>query len=131
MFGKIYLISILTLSILTLATSGGSYAHADSGRADSGREGIWKAVVPPTPMQGEFAGLDPVGVAAGAIIQADCSLNWTNPDDGKRYCFSSGTSLQYFLDRPQANIARAQLNWPRLQADMRLARSRPQARNSL
>jgi hypothetical protein len=76
--------------------------------------GIWKAVVPPTPMQGEFDSLDPLGVAAGARIKADCSLNWINPDDGRRYCFSSGTSLEYFLDNPQASIDRARLGWQKL-----------------
>ncbi len=75
------------------------------------RGGIWKAVVPPKPMAAEFEGFDPVGVAAGARIKADCSLNWINPDDGARYCFSSGTSLQYFLDRPHAMIERARASW--------------------
>lgn len=79
-------------------------------------EGIWKAAVPPQPMKAEFDGLDPVGVAAGAKIQADCSLNWVDPDEGVRYCFASGTSLQYFLERPHAMIARARANWRRLQA---------------
>jgi hypothetical protein len=76
--------------------------------------GIWKAVVPPTPMQGEFDSLDPLGVAAGARIKADCSLNWIDPDDGRRYCFSSGTSLEYFLDNPQASIDRARRGWQKL-----------------
>ena len=67
--------------------------------------GIWKAAVPPNPMKGEFDNFDPLGVAAGARIKADCSLNWIDPDDGARYCFSSGTSLEYFLDHPQASIA--------------------------
>jgi hypothetical protein len=84
-------------------------------RARNG-EGIWKAAVPSQPMKAEFGGLDPVGVAAGAKIQADCSLNWVDPDAGVRYCFASGTSLQYFLERPQAMIARARANWRRLQA---------------
>jgi len=79
-------------------------------------EGIWKAAVPPAPMQGEFDGFDPLGVAAGARIKADCSLNWINPDDGKRYCFSSGTSLVYFLDRPHANIERAREGWRKMHA---------------
>jgi hypothetical protein len=78
--------------------------------------GIWKAAVPPKPMHGEFEGNDPLGVAAGATIKADCSLNWIDPDDGKRYCFSSGTSLEYFLDRPKYNIARARLGWQKLSA---------------
>jgi hypothetical protein len=78
--------------------------------------GIWKAAVPAKPMQGEFEGNDPLGVAAGAKIKADCSLNWIDPDEGKRYCFSSGTSLEYFLDRPKYNIARARQGWQKLTA---------------
>ena len=78
--------------------------------------GIWKAVVPPKTMKGEFDSLDPLGVAAGARIKADCSLNWIDPDDGKRYCFSSGTSLEFFLDEPQANLERAGRNWQRMAA---------------
>lgn len=92
-------------------------AHAQSVNVNASAvhtEGIWKAAVPPTPMQGEFDGFDPLGVAAGARIKADCSLNWVNPDDGKRYCFSSGTSLVYFLDRPHANIERALQAWRKL-----------------
>jgi hypothetical protein len=76
--------------------------------------GIWKAAVPPKPMRGEFDSLDPIGVAAGARIKADCSLNWVSPDDGKLYCFSSGTSLEYFLDKPQATLARARANWQKM-----------------
>ncbi len=91
--------------------------HAQTLNASAPRtEGIWKAAVPPKPMQGEFDSLDPLGVAAGARIKADCSLNWVNPDDGKRYCFSSGTSLVYFLDRPHANIERARQGWRKLTA---------------
>jgi hypothetical protein len=76
--------------------------------------GIWKAVVPPKTMSGEFDSLDPIGVAAGARIKADCSLNWVNPDDGKLYCFSSGTSLEFFLDKPQVNLERARRGWQQL-----------------
>jgi hypothetical protein len=78
--------------------------------------GIWKAAVPGKAMHGEFDGYDPVGIAVGAKIKADCSLNWIDPDDGARYCFSSGTSLEYFLDRPQTNIRRARAGWRRLNA---------------
>jgi hypothetical protein len=77
-------------------------------------EGIWKAVVPPTVMKSEFDGFDPIGIAAGARIKADCSLNWVNPDDGTRYCFSSGTSLEFFLENPHARIARARAAWRKL-----------------
>ena len=86
-------------------------ASAASFGGDGHTDGIWKAAVPPAPMHGEFDSLDPLGVAAGARIKADCSLNWINPDSGKRYCFSSGTSLEFFLDRPQANLERALAGW--------------------
>jgi transposase len=76
--------------------------------------GIWKAAVPPTQMKGEFDNFDPIGIAAGARIKADCSINWIDPDDGARYCFSSGTSLEFFLDDPQANTARARAGWLKL-----------------
>src|ERR1700676_3503571 len=82
---------------------------APSGTAPSG--GIWKAAVPAKPMKGEFDSLDPLGVAAGARIKADCSLNWIDPDDGKLYCFSSGTSLEFFLDKPHATLERARTSW--------------------
>jgi hypothetical protein len=77
-------------------------------------EGIWKAAVPPKAMKGEFDNLDPLGVASGARIAADCSLNWIDPDDGRLYCFASGTSLEFFLDQPQVNIQRARAAWRRL-----------------
>lgn len=89
-------------------------ASAENCVADGRVDGIWKAAVPPTPMQGEFDSLDPLGVAAGARIKADCSLNWIDPDDGKRYCFSSGTSLEFFLDGPQANLERARAGWQKM-----------------
>lgn len=81
--------------------------------------GIWKAAVPPKPMKGEFDNLDPLGLAAGASIKADCSLNWVNPDDGRLYCFSSGTSLEFFLDDPRANIERAKSAWRKLTAEQK------------
>jgi hypothetical protein len=68
-------------------------------------------------MKSEFDGLDPIGIAAGARIKADCSLNWINPDDGTRYCFSSGTSLEFFLESPHANIASARAAWRKLNGE--------------
>jgi hypothetical protein len=83
--------------------------------SDSGQAGIWKAVMPPAgSMHGEFGGNDPFGLAVGARIPADCSLNWVNPDTGKLYCFSSATSLVYFLDSPHRYLARAQKQWATL-----------------
>ncbi|HEX3846296.1 MAG TPA: hypothetical protein VHV81_02865 [Steroidobacteraceae bacterium] len=80
------------------------------------RGGIWKAATPPVRMQGEFDDLDPLGVAAGVRIEADCSLNWIDPDDGKLYCFSSGTSLEFFLDSPHEHIERARAGWRKLKS---------------
>ena len=67
-------------------------------------------------MKGEFEGHDPVGLAAGAKIKADCSINWVNPDDGKLYCFASATSQNYFRDWPKRNITRAGKAWAKLSA---------------
>ena len=81
--------------------------------------GIWKAAVPAHRMHGEFDNFDPLGLAAGALIAADCSLNWVNPDDGKLYCFASGTSLVYFLQNPNTRIRDAQAAWISLHAETR------------
>ena len=90
-------------------------AEADHDRAvdaaQAHRNGIWKAAVPAADMPAEFDRLDAYGLAVGARIPADCSLNWVNPDDGRRYCFASGTSLVYFLDAPHANLASARATW--------------------
>lgn len=77
-------------------------------------EGIWKAAVPPRPMHGEFDDFDPIGLEGGARIKADCSLNWTDPDDGRLYCFASGTSLEVFLEEPQQHLERALRAWRRM-----------------
>jgi hypothetical protein len=85
-------ISLLKTAVLTAALV------TVSSAAMAG-EGIWKAVVPRAgTMKGEFDNNDPIGLYAGVKIKADCSLNWTNPDDHKLYCFSSATSLVFFLD---------------------------------
>lgn len=73
--------------------------------------GIWKWVVPPVQMNGAFADHDPIGLVAGKLIPADCSINWTNPDTHKLYCFTSATSLVFFLDAPQNYLAQAEKNW--------------------
>jgi hypothetical protein len=79
--------------------------------AQATQTGIWKAVVPPVKMKGAFDDHDPIGLAAGKMIPADCSINWTDPDTHKLYCFSSATSLVYFLNAPHTNIARATKGW--------------------
>jgi hypothetical protein len=81
----------------------------------SADEGIWKAYVPASgTMKGQFHNHDPMGLAAGAEILADCSLNWIDPNDHKLYCFSSGTSLEIFLEAPQSHLARARAAWAKL-----------------
>jgi YHS domain-containing protein len=103
------------LAALAVGTAALSDAQSPASGSGEGRSsGMWKAAVPPKPMNGEFDGFDPLGVEAGARIKADCSLNWTSPDDGKRYCFSSGTSLEFFLDQPQAHLERARAGWRRM-----------------
>jgi hypothetical protein len=104
--------SCVLASILLCATV--SAQSPQSAAAGTREGGIWKAAVPATPMQAEFGGLDPLGLAAGAQIKADCSLNWIDPDDGARYCFSSGTSLEFFLEHPKASIVNARRQWQKL-----------------
>jgi hypothetical protein len=82
---------------------------------DPDHAGIWKAATPPSgTMHGEFKNNDPIGLSAGVRIKADCSINWVDPDSGKRYCFSSATSLIVFLDAPRSYLAQAIKNWDRI-----------------
>lgn len=67
-------------------------------------------------MKAEFDGHDPLGLAAGARIKADCSLNWIDPDTGKLYCFASATSQSIFQDWPEDNIEKARKAWKSLAA---------------
>ncbi|HYM29308.1 MAG TPA: hypothetical protein VET66_14255 [Steroidobacteraceae bacterium] len=106
-----------------LAAGAVAYAAVDPGAltqaeraARTGDDGIWKAVVPPRSMHGEFDSNDPIGVAAGRRIAADCSINWLDPDEHKLYCFSSATSLVFFLEGPHGWLERARRQWPRLAA---------------
>ena len=88
----------------------------DATSADPARAGIWKAAVPPAgSMHGEFDSNDPIGVMAGARIWADCSINWTDPDSHRLYCFSSATSLVFFLESPQDYLRRAARQWRKLE----------------
>jgi hypothetical protein len=83
--------------------------------ADPDHAGIWKAAIPPSgTMHGEFENNDPIGLSAGVMIKADCSINWVDPDSRKRYCFSTATSLVVFLDMAHAYLARATKNWDRI-----------------
>jgi hypothetical protein len=94
--------------IWCLALGGGLFmANSSAFAVDrSAPGGIWKAVVPPTAMRGEFGNEDPVGLAAGKHIKTDCSMNWVG-DDGKLYCFTTGTSLVFFEESPQSYLRAA------------------------
>ncbi len=96
---------LTTALTLCAAACASAAAFAVDQGAPAG--GIWKAVVPPSAMHGEFANEDPVGLAAGKHIKTDCSMNWVSGDDGKRYCFTTGTSLLFFEEAPQAYIRAA------------------------
>jgi YHS domain-containing protein len=85
--------------------------------ADPDHAGIWKGAVPlPGTTRGEFDNNDPVGLSAGESVKADCSVNWVDPDSGKRYCFSTSTSLVSFLTAPHDYLARASAAWNKLKS---------------
>ncbi len=74
--------------------------------------GMWDIGRPhPLKGRGVFEDHDPIGVAAGKLIPTDCSVNWTDPDTHKIYCFGSQASLVYFLAAPKTNAARAEKLW--------------------
>ena len=79
--------------------------------AQNSGAGIWKSVVPPVEMKGELRDHDPIGLVAGQLIPADCSINWIDPDTHKLYCFTTATSLIFFLDSPQVYLTKAEENW--------------------
>ena len=85
-------------------------------------KGIWKWVVPPVKMNGMFDDHDPIGLVAGKLIPADCAFNWTDPDTHKLYCFTTATSLVYFLNAPQKYLAEAERNWRALKGNTSKAR---------
>ncbi len=84
---------------------------------DPDHAGIWKgAIPPPGTTRGEFDDNDPVGLSSGERIKADCSINWLDPDSGKRYCFSTATSLVSFLTAPHRYLRQAEGVWTRLKS---------------
>jgi hypothetical protein len=80
-------------------------------QSQAGEKGIWKWVVPPRKMNGACENHDPIGVAIGKLIPADCEINWTDPDSHRLFCFTSATSMVYFLNAPKWNTARADKVW--------------------
>lgn len=103
--------AVLGLTSLATADSADS---AMRDRPNATDLGIWKSYAP-TDLKGEFSNYDPIGLISGALIKADCSINWADPDTGKVYCFASGTSLNYFRDWPKSYSGRAAEAFERLQ----------------
>jgi hypothetical protein len=77
-----------------------------AGAADQQPDGIWKSRVPSTPIHGEFNDEDPVGLASGAHLKTDCAINLI-AEDGKLYCFTTRTSLEFFEGSPQTYLSAA------------------------
>lgn len=101
--GVLAVVFLCTLEVAVAQTDHPAKRHAGAG--------IWKSAVPPVGMKGEFGGHDPIGLANRQLIKADCSINWTDPDNGKLFCFSSPTSFGYFQEWPKRHARRAQAFW--------------------
>ena len=112
----------LTASLLCAWTLLAMPAYAQGVKPEAKPPGVWKWVVPPVKMKGSFDDHDPIGLVAGKLIPADCSFNWTDPDTHQLYCFTSATSLVYFLDSPQTYLAEAEKSWRALQGKRGKAR---------
>jgi hypothetical protein len=97
------------------APSSSGAPSSAAAKAMAAHTGIWKWVVPPVKMRGMYEDHDPIGLVAGKLIPADCAFNWTDPDTHKLYCFTTATSLVYFLDAPQTYLAQADKSWRELQ----------------
>jgi hypothetical protein len=103
--------AMLVAGLVLLASDHAVCAAGPEAKAVERPDGIWKSATPRHGMKGEFDNHDPIGLAAGAAIKADCSLNWIDPDDRKLYCFNSATSVEYFRAWPKSNIRRARASW--------------------
>ena len=98
---------VVVLAVLSLALTATTMFAAEPSmrtRPHANELGIWKSYSPKG-LRGEFHNYDPVGLMAGALIHTDCSINYTDPDTRKTYCFNSATSQLYFA------------NWPKTYAD--------------
>ena len=85
-------------------------------RPNANEVGIWKAYAPHG-IHGELNNYDPIGLIAGALIHADCSINFRDPDNSKLYCFSSGASLLSFQNWPKTNGRKANEAFERMKKE--------------
>lgn len=110
---------ITAFGTLTLAVAVTSVYAAEQSRITAPRAnevGIWKSYAPHG-LRGEFHNYEPIGLIAGALIHTDCSINWTDPDDGRVYCFNSATSLIYFENWPKTYSRKAAEALERMKKD--------------
>jgi hypothetical protein len=100
----LYIHPRLSFAIALCALFGASTLRAMATEPPT--DGIWKFKVPEVPIHGEFNDEDPVGLAAGTHLKTDCSINMA-ADDGKVYCFTIRTSLEFFEGSPRKYIIAA------------------------
>jgi hypothetical protein len=100
----LYIHARLCLAIALGALVGASTLRAIA--AEPPTDGIWKFKVPEAPIHGEFSDEDPVGLAAGTHLKTDCSIN-TIAEDGKVYCFTTRTSLEFFEGSQKSYLSEA------------------------
>ncbi|WP_141693935.1 hypothetical protein [Methyloligella halotolerans] len=79
--------------------------------------GMWTHYVPKD-VNGEFDSYDPIGLIAGSLIKADCSISWQD-DAGRVYCFASNSSLVHFQEWPRTNVEKARKAWITLSENRR------------
>ena len=89
---NIRLLSCLSLSCLGWMTT----TDALSAPADT----------PTSPLQAQFGGQCPQGLAEGRHVMTDCSVTWKDPEGGL-YCFKSAETRAVFLKDSTGNLARA------------------------
>lgn len=106
---RLSLIGIFAILIMQVPAQGSEPKIGEPDRGsqpNSSNTGIWKSYAPKG-LKGEFNNYDPIGLIAGERIHTDCSINYTDPDTRKTYCFNSATSLTYFEHWPKTYARRA------------------------
>ena len=56
----------------------------------------------------EFNGYDAMSLSQGKRVATDCSINWKNPKDGKKYCFANARNQFMFKQNTRTFVPRAQ-----------------------
>ncbi len=62
---------------------------------------------------GEFDNLCSQGLATGQKVQTDCSVS--EEIGGKTYCFGNEAARAEFMKNPDANLAKAQSNYKKME----------------